>query len=93
MSLITCQDCDNKVSDSAISCPNCGKPTSEDPQLSQVDKKKIKTAKSKGEKAFFCLVGLLGVIMMALNINTAQPIILFILCIASFTSLIWGLVS
>ena len=50
MGVISCPDCEGKVSESAASCPHCGCP---DPQRNQPEKEVVVTAEMKANWASF----------------------------------------
>lgn len=64
MALIKCPDCQTEISDSALACPNCGKPS-----------KKVRNKEIDQRQMAGCLVAILGVI--ACLVGTVIPFAYF----------------
>lgn len=65
MALIRCPDCEKMISDSAMSCPNCGRPASAQSSSTGIRIESRPAAKKKGY-APFIIVGLVLVVVVTL---------------------------
>lgn len=60
MSLITCEECDAQISDTAISCPKCGSIKHRTGTVNNTDSKKVATAPNTRLTVLLMVAGLLA---------------------------------
>ena len=67
MSLIKCPDCEKQISDSATSCPNCGRPNKQ--QKNETQTIELTNKSLKMQSALAMLVIFIGFIAIAIGIT------------------------
>jgi hypothetical protein len=72
MPLIKCPDCEKDVSDSAVSCPNCGHPINIQSQIQTIDKQTKKTKSSLGGYLLAIII-LIIVLWIVGSISSNRP--------------------
>lgn len=71
MALINCSECGKKISDKAISCPNCGCPVSE--LISSEEKQSTGDKKNSKNKKVAIICGILVVLVLVLGASVFGP--------------------